>query len=203
MKNIPIYLLFVLSSFSLNGQTSSTSDYFYNKISEKDQGINPGRYLKTDLISIIEGELPLLYGFRTGMKSSIECGIGLIFPYTYDLMNQVFPLSSPNPTFEQENLGFSFQINPRYGAGIERSGPYGSVPFKYRQYSRVSTFETGLILGYPFIVQNLLLEIELGYRVGKEFLKKGATSADYKYESSDLFIYGGLTFGLKIGLPVF
>lgn len=213
----------MLLSGSLLAQTSDSiyQEYLLNNhnVPKRVHYTNDSRnIIKTNIISVIDGHLPIIWEHKFDNCFGFEAGPGIIFPYTFfeiigqnkpdNFFKPLFPFII-NPTFSDRKLGVSFQIEPKLYLGNTPWGSLGSF-YSFKSYSKLLIHEIGF--AFNFIDQ---------YPGSKNFASQmGITFSyvnqiplynveDVKYvgtESNDLSVYGlpkvscfRLAFRLQVG----
>ncbi|MDD4991322.1 MAG: hypothetical protein PHR83_03725 [Paludibacter sp.] len=162
IEHSAILLFFVLLFFSnLSGQTNDSTyqKYLLNSENVPQRVYYSGdskNILKTDLTSILDGNLPFIWEHRFSDYFGLDCGLGLILPYTFaDIINSkssddiVLVSFGMNPSYRNYKFGESFQIEPKIFLGITSSS-YLGVFYGYRNYYTMKIHEAGISYGYNF-----------------------------------------------------
>ena len=161
MKLSTVFLFLLLFSAGLMAQTSDSiyQQYLLNnhnvpkRVYYTDDSKN---IIKTNIFSIIDGNLPIIWEHKFDNCLGFEIGPGIILPYTFfDIIGQnktdeLFKPSFPfiiNPTFSNRKLGVSFQVEPKLYLG---NVPWGSLGTFYslKSYSKLLIHEIGFAFNF-------------------------------------------------------
>lgn len=180
MKFSVTFLLFAfLFSVTVYSQTNDSTylNYLLKNKNVATRSVNAGEahnILKTDLITIFNGQLPIIWEHRFNRSLGFDAGIGIILPYTFFKIlgedvnpnpglyyDPPYPNFFPfivNPLFQNNKLGFSlyaapkvyFETNHRYEA-LSHSNCLG-VFYQLRSFSKLLINEVGIT--YSSISEN-------------------------------------------------
>ena len=187
-----VYIL-LISHHKVIAQNDSIQDnsYYFD-----DGGISESKNLvKINVLSIVNGDLPVYYERIIGKSFSIEFGAGILLPYYIPELPQLF---LDEPEIENPDFGHSLWIHPKYY--IQHEAPelnYLGIQFRRRSYTQDNqaiiftdlTFNYGLqlILGKRFVFD---------YNVGVGFSFKTQKSLNIEKEISGV----ALPIGVKLGI---
>ncbi|WP_165021271.1 hypothetical protein [Dysgonomonas sp. ZJ279] len=132
---------------------SSYPTYSYESFSKSNvDGIKgyPTSIIKTDILSIIDGDLPIIYEHRFSSLFAVEAGVGLILPYENEI--STFPISAENNrNFKNTKFGYSLLAAPRiYFAHSSKN--YMALMVRYRRYDELSIAEYGVGKGWVWLL---------------------------------------------------
>lgn len=191
----------LLSLFALYGY-SQTSDSTYQKYLQNPQNVPKRVYyssdnkniLKTDLGSIIDGNIPLIWEHRFSDHFSIDGGVGVTMKYSINsfISNNDNYGDSPwglNTRFRSDKPGYSFQLEPRLNIAdnsplIGKGSLFVSLYHKQIAYPRLNISESGIGYGYSNDFEHTSLQFI--FLVLYLHQVKASESDEFKY-SGDLF----------------
>ena len=187
-----VYIL-LISHHKVIAQNDSIQDnsYYFD-----DGGISESKNLvKINVLSIVNGDLPVYYERIIGKSFSIEFGAGILLPYYIPELPQLF---LDEPEIENPDFGHSLWIHPKYY--IQHEAPelnYLGIQFRRRSYTQDNqaiiftdlTFNYGLQL---IVGKRLVFD----YNVGVGFRYKTQESLNIEKEISGL----ALPIGTKLGI---
>ncbi len=194
-KHFILILLFVLisSSIELIAQNDSIKDnsYYFD-----DSGISEAKNIvKLNILSIINGDLPLYYERILSKSISIEVGVGLLLPYYIPELPQI--LSEEASDIKNPDLGYSLWIHPKlyiFHEAPELS--YIGMQLRRRNYNQdYQTFR------YTDITVNYGIQFIVGKRIVFDCnIGLGLFINAKKSTLNDSYIDGiALPLGVKIG----
>lgn len=145
----------------LFAQSDSTNLQYYFD----DGGIARGTPIKTDLIAIIHGDLPLLTEIRVKNSLMLELGPGLILPYyVHDFLALGF---TDNRGIINNKFGYSARIHLKwYAKGKDKD--YWGMQFYHRAFQTINVNEWTFTKGDQRILGKRLL-IDIGLGIGLRF----------------------------------
>ena len=189
---VMIFILLILQ-YKVIAQNDSIQDnaYYFD-----DGGISESKNLfKINVLSIVNGDLPVYYERILGNSFSIEVGAGILLPY---YIPELPNLLSGESEIENPDFGHSLWIHPKYY--IQHEAPelnYIGVQFRRRYYNQddqpiiytdlTINFGLQLILGKRFVFD---------YNLGIGFRYKTQKSIHMKNEISGV----ALPIGIKLGI---
>ncbi|MFH2143964.1 MAG: hypothetical protein ABIJ97_16180 [Bacteroidota bacterium] len=177
-KYLVLISLFVLqlpvNKFLAQNDSIEDISYYFD-----DGGISEGKNIvKLNVLAIINGDLPVSYEKTLTNLFSIEVGVGLLLPYYFPEVPQVF---EDETEIENPDFGYSLLVNPKFY--LQHKAPelnYLGVQYRRRNYNLIDntivytdiTINCGLQLNFAkrFVVD---YNVGLGYR----FKKGGATNS--------------------------
>ncbi|WP_243349744.1 hypothetical protein [Parabacteroides sp. FAFU027] len=161
MKFTIIYLCILLFSGTFFAQTS---DSIYQQYLLNNKNVpkrvyytdNSQNILKTNIFSLLDGHLPIIWEHRFDNNMGFELGPGIILPYTFsDIIGQkqleeIYKPNFPfilNPDFSNKKLGVSFHLEPKLYLG---SSPWGSLGtfYSFKSYSKMWMNQIGLAFNF-------------------------------------------------------
>lgn len=159
------WLAILLLPVSGSSQTDSLSYYF------DDQGISNGIMIKTDLISIIHGDAPLLVEGTLVNDLRWEAGVGLLLPYyVHDFLALVF---SDNRGITNDRLGYSSRLHMKWYDNAPEE-KYWGIQYYRKAYHHITVNDWFFTRGDQRIIgKRLLLDIALGLGVRTQKAKAG------------------------------
>lgn len=176
MKFSVTFLLFAfLFSVTVYSQQNDTTylNYLLKNKNVATRSVNAGEahnILKTDLITIFNGQLPIIWEHRFNRSLGFDAGIGILLPYTsFEILENIradpngfnVPIDYPNffplivnPAFRNKKLGISlyaapkiyFETNHRYEV-LSHSNSLG-IFYQLRSFSKLLINEVGITYAY-------------------------------------------------------
>lgn len=183
----------MLSFHKLPAQSDSTQNnaYYFD-----DGGVSEAKNLiKLNILSIINGDLPVYYERVLSKSFSIEIGAGILFPYYIPELPQ---LSSDSHRIENPDYGYSLWIHPKYY--LQDQAPeltYFGIQLRRRNYNQDN--ETII---YTDVTLNYGLQLYFGkrfvfdYNIGIGFRFETDKAIDIRYNTSGLAV----PIGIKLGV---
>ena len=167
MKLTTLLVITLLISFHLSGQTND-STYQQYLLNNRDvpRRVNYSsdhrNIIKTDIISIAGGHLPIIWEHRFNDHFGFDAGPGLLLPYTFfDILGKgsrdAYPDFFPfviNPNFENKKLGISLRLEPKIYWNTEHQitalshSNSISTFYNFKSYSNLSINEIGVAYTY-------------------------------------------------------
>ena len=156
---------FLLFSNSYNAMAQAPP----TKYDESEKDVDEVKFaVKTNIMSIIAGELPASFEYKFIKFMGVEAGAGLILPYyvnldLFSLMRR--KMDEDFVPFTNKKLGYSlsFTLNI-YPYADSWGGIFTSPYIHFRHYSTVNVLNCGLEGGYRGLFLNALL-LEVGTRI--------------------------------------
>ena len=159
--------------------------------------------VKTNVMSIISGELPVTFEYKFIKKMGMEAGAGLILPYYVNLdLFSIFTRKHHDDfvSFANKKVGYSLFFAITTYPAIGEWGYFFTNPYvHFRHYSTVNVLNCGLEIGYGRVLFGAL-----ALNVGSRFYWKHQKSLDaantqfYPLAEMPLFNMDATIF-LKIG----
>jgi len=176
-----LLLFFSILISSIINVCSQTNDSTYQKYLLNNQNVPRRIYygtdthdiLKTDITSLIDGILPVIWEHRFTEHLGIDGGVGLIMPYSVvdifrndaDNFNES-SFFGYNPSFKNRNFGASLQIEPKIYFSDNNSlfiGNNGhsflSAFYNLKGYNQLKLSEIGLGLGIAEEVNKVSIQV--------------------------------------------
>ncbi|MDP4271367.1 MAG: hypothetical protein Q8909_14790 [Bacteroidota bacterium] len=166
MKFSSIIFLFIFS-IGLFAQSNDSTylKYLLHNSNVAKRTYYPGdskNEIKTDIISIADGHLPIIWEHRFNNHLGVDAGPGILLPYTFfDILGkgsgEAYPNFFPfvtNPNFENKKLGVSFRVEPKIYYKTEHQitalSHFNSISTFYscKAYSKLFINEVGLAYTY-------------------------------------------------------
>ena len=207
-----ICMLFSLIFSVILAQNNDSTTYFYTKKVTETKISDISDLIKTDIYSIAEGDLPIIWEHRFSDNFTLEGGLGMIMPFTNDIMSTIIPIAQLNPDFKNKKFGLSFVVEPRY-RGIENTKVnYFSAIARLRSYDQLFISEYGLGFGTSFNISKITVEPAVYFTFC--FQKTYGGNTIFKYNPSTTVESLGIkddynnqtavrmTFALKLGYPI-
>lgn len=187
--------LLLLSFEKVYTQSDSIQD---NSFYFDDGGISARKnIIKINILSAINGDLPLYYERALSKSFSIEIGAGLLLPYYILELPQIFSTEAEiiNPDF-----GYSLWIHPKYY--LQQNAPelnYFGVQIRKRNYN-----QNNQTIVYTDVTLNYGLQLILGKRIAFDYnVGIGVRFKREKSTSEKNVITGiALPIGIKIGIII-
>ena len=137
-----IFSFVLILNHQAKAQQDSLSRYFDDKEISTSKSRN---ILKTDLISIIRGDVGLQYERGLSDEFSVTIGAGVLMPYyVHDLLAVVIGKGAPD---NFNSTGFSYQFHGRWYPSKLPDGPHYGILHRTRNFADVKTSEFALFLG--------------------------------------------------------
>ncbi|MDR1878725.1 MAG: hypothetical protein LBQ64_04090 [Bacteroidales bacterium] len=157
--------------------------------------------VKTDIISIISGELPVSWEHKFSKQIGIEAGAGVLLPYYVNMNIMQWMLSKHNtfPAFTNTKMGFSALFAFNYSFLMDERWSIGPV-VHYRQYSGVLVLDYGVQCGYKALFFNLL-SVDFGLKM-YGLWQKSRDNVTYFYDTSSPFSVLGSSISIKLGYVI-
>jgi len=211
MKLTTILLVFTLIfSFHLSGQTNDSTyqQYLLNNSEVPKRVYYSGdskNIVKTDIISIAGGHLPIIWEHRFNDHFGFDAGPGLLLPYTFfDILGKgsrdAYPDFFPfviNPNFENKKLGISLRLEPKIYWNTEHQitalshSNSISTFYNFKSYSNLLINEIGV--AYTHIADNNKAAIQPSFAFSYVVQTPFNDVSNVKYlgkSSDDLSSYG-------------
>ena len=222
-ESIKIVLLFCsISISSIFNVCSQTNDSTYQKYLLNNQNVPKRIYygtdtrniLKTDITSILDGILPIIWEHRFTEHLGIDGGVGLIMPYSViDIFRKEadnFSESSffgYNPSFKNKKIGASLQIEPKLFFSDNNSLFIGSRGYSFlsafynlKGYSQLKISEIGLGWGVTGDIDRVTLQMIFSVFVVNQTASSGYD--DFKYIDFLTYVDGNTAKSLRASLRV-
>ncbi len=124
---VAIALFLILPEKAVKAQSDSTTDlsYYFD-----DDEISTSKHIvKLNLLTVLNGDLPLHYEYVISNSFAVEVGVGLLLPYYFpDILQKVYN----NPGIIDPNFGYSLWLFPKFY--LARSAPEDAyIGIEYRQ----------------------------------------------------------------------
>jgi hypothetical protein len=152
------FLLVSLLATSLHvfSQQDEDLSYYFD-----DGGISTGLLLKTDILSSLRGDVPLIIEKKLGPQLTIEGGVGLILPYYIpDLPSMAFVDISNE--LQNNRFGSSIRLQLKFYNDAPENRYWG-LRYHRRNYYEVKVNDLVFTSGLQRIIgQRLLIDIALG-----------------------------------------
>ena len=151
-----VLLGILLQSCSTMAQTDSvTLDYYFD-----DQGISTGIMIKTDLVSIIHGDVPLIVESRPKRNLTFEGGLGVLLPYyVHDFLPLAF---SENKGIDNNRYGYSARLHLKWYIQAPEM-KYWGIQYYHRAFDHIKVHEWFFTRGDQRIIgKRLLVDVALG-----------------------------------------
>lgn len=154
--------------------------------------------IKTDVVQILQANIPLIFEHRFNNYLSVQAGFGLL---TTSMYHPLFrPIFTEAPFKDDIKGGYSILVQPTiYSNGFESF--HMGVPLRYKRYSnQASSFEFAAAVGYQwFKGRNWAFDIEAG--VGLNF-EKSLDGASYIYNTNIIDPHMGKPFSSRMIIPI-
>jgi hypothetical protein len=181
MKNSLVWLsvtLILTIPFIALAQTSESNAYYMD-----DGGITSSKaILKTDVNSIVHGEVPVLLEYVLNERVGAEGGLGLLLPYyVHDFLPLIF---DGKPNFSNNSLGTSLWLKFKLYHKMAPELHYIDVTVHHRNYTSLSATDFSFNLGNQLMVgQRITFDYSIGVGVRTQHLK----SSTYLFDTDSLF----------------
>jgi len=192
-----IFFLFI-SNYNTIAQTPPTK---YNENQKESDEVKFA--VKTNIMSIVSGELPLSFEYKFVKYFGVEAGVGLLLPYYVNL--DLFSFSKRNRPddfvhFTNKKLGYSLLFALNVYPFIGDWGHIFINPYvHFRHYSTVNVLNCGLEGGYGVLLFGAL-SLGVGTRIYWKHQKSLDETGTQFYPSSALSLMNfDATLVLKIG----
>lgn len=178
-----IFFLLICISFSHSQSNDSTYLSYFQKNKNPtlpDLDIEDSKDLiKTDIISILTGTLPIIYEHRFNGHLGVDVSAGALLQYSfYDLINGLgFPgnqdgrfkppistIFNDNTNYKNTSTGFSLSIAPKYyfekssGSTFSNKKRAISCFYQFRSYSNLTINEIGLSYVYIHDIRKVTIQ---------------------------------------------
>ncbi len=181
---IIIFILTLFLGFSSFAQEQN-EPLFYQKSKKSAKLTNSSNILKTDVVSIIGGELPFIWEHKFSKTFGIELGAGVLLPY-YVNTDLIF---SDNIDFSNDKSGYSFLANIKAQPfWFSDENFYTIFGVHYRHYSTCSFSSFSIGEGYQWLLFEKL-SLDVGLQGGFLAIKSFETET-YNDDSGMKFYFG-------------
>lgn len=157
----------VLGSFA---QQDSLAHYF------DDGGISTGLLIKTDIISIIHGDAPLIAEWKLNKEITAELSVGVLMPYyVHDFLASAF---TDNQGITNNRFGWSGGAQLKWYLHAPEE-TYWGMQYRRRSYAHIKVNEWYFTKGNQLILgKRMLLDVALGVGVRTQ----RALADDYMFD---------------------
>jgi len=148
----------MLTAYAQAQSDSTSLSYYFD-----DGGISTGTMYKTDLVSMIHGDWPIIAENRLKNNLTLEMGAGLLMPYyVHDFLALAF---TDNKGIQNDRFGYSTRLHVKwYTKAPERD--YWGVQYYRRSFHHIKVNEWFFTKGDQRIIgKRLILDIALGLGV--------------------------------------
>jgi hypothetical protein len=176
MKNSLTWSILALAfavPLAVTAQNSESNAYYLN-----DGGIASSKaILKTDAISIIHGEVPVLLEYVLNQRVTAEGGLGLLLPY---YVHDFLPLIvDGKPNFSNNSLGTSLWLKFKL---YHRKAPelhYIDVTVHHRNYNSLAATDFSFNIGNQLMIgQRMTFDYSIGVGVRTQHRKSSESLFD-------------------------
>jgi hypothetical protein len=203
-----LVILAVIQASTVLSQNDKSPNYYNLKKAEKYTAGSYSDMIKTDVYSIIEGDVPVIWEHFFSDRFSVEAGVGLTLPYSLDLFSKVVPFTEINPNFKNNRFGMSLLIEPKLHQTIFGED-YQMVFIRLKNFNQLLVSEYGVGSGLPIRFGKYSIEVVGHISLCRQTLRHGGTEFKYlpnefleslssSVESDDAFTFL-FYFGIKFG----
>lgn len=153
-----ILIIFISIVIEVYSAEKDSTTYFYKKTISEESFLTSKNLIKTDLISIIDGNVPIIWEHKFSDIFSLEGGLGIIIPIGNNRLNNIINFEL-NPDYIVKKIGGSALLEFRYHPEFFKS-QYFCLKTRIRSYDHLLVSEMGLGVGFSFKLFNYTIEPE-------------------------------------------
>jgi hypothetical protein len=208
----------ILSFLFLSSLSAQTNDSIYSQYLHNNNNVPKRVYygrgseniLKTDLTSIFDGNIRLIWEHRFNDYFALDSGLGMILPYSLaDILKRsdgtILGVLGMNPQFINRNLGSSFHIEPKLFFD-QSSYKYISVYYNFMKYSKLLCHEFSVAYGYNIDLKKTTYQTSIALSYINQIPNSMGDITDIKYKgyilgesySDDLTSVGTIRLSIRI-----
>lgn len=182
-KKLKIYLLFLLFILSFI-ETKSQNEYEPAPEEDISQYFQDSGYsrrknvVKVNLLSLLQGDLPISFERVLTKAITIEAGIGIMFPYYVPGSFELF--LGEERVIKKPNMGYSLMLQPKLYLRVKKAPEYSYLSLLYRRRvfsqnnAKITFDEFAFTFGFQLFVgkSNQIVttyESGFGLRIAKDY----------------------------------
>lgn len=213
------FLFFITSVLSLSAQTNDST---YQQYLMNNKNVPKRVYyssdvkdiIKTDIPSIIDGIIPVIWEHRFNDNFGIEGGVGLIMKYSViDYFNEYdrrtfsdVGLFGLNPAFKNKKYGTGLHIEPRFFTSGDplflgsNGTSFISCTYNRNFYSNLDISEIGA--GYGTTFESDIMSLQLAISIFRVNQTAHNSADDFKYQGQFCLVEGLKAKSLRISIGI-
>ena len=156
--SLKFIFLFIVLNIKYGILTAQIDNSYYFD----DAGISKSKnIIKTDIISLIHGDFPIIYERAVTDKIGIETGIGILLPYyVHDFLPLIF---NGAPAFTNSKFGYRVSFNTKFYSDTSLEKKYIEVLLKLRHFENLILIDHSIGFGKQIIIKDrLAFDVSLG-----------------------------------------